>query len=100
MPKLMEYNRNSAVDYAKNFANKRNPNFYNFDDLGGDCTNFCSQCLLAGSSNIMNKTFTPYWYYNNINDRSPSWSGVEFLFEYLTQNKNKGPFAKQVKFND
>ena len=46
----------------------------------------------------MNKEFNPYWYYNNINDRSPSWTGVEFLYQFLTQNKNKGPFANETTF--
>ena len=38
----MEYNRNAAIEYAKKWAYKRNPNYYNFDLNGGDCTNFVS----------------------------------------------------------
>ena len=39
----MEYNRNAAIAYAKKWAYKRNPNYYNFDLNGGDCTKFVSQ---------------------------------------------------------
>lgn len=100
MPKIYSYNSLNAVNYAQQFAFLRNGNYYNFDNLGGDCTNYCSQCLLAGSNNVMNREFNPKWYYNSVSDRSPSWTGVEFLFQYLIQNKNKGPFAKLVKFNE
>lgn len=30
----------------------------------------------------MNYTKNTGWYYNSINDRSPSWSGVEFLYKF------------------
>ena len=41
----MEYNRANAVAYAKKWAYGRNPKYYDFSDLGGDCTNFASQCI-------------------------------------------------------
>ena len=53
----MEYNRENAVAYAKKWAYGRNPKYYDFSDLGGDCTNFASQCIYAGSG-IMNYTPT------------------------------------------
>ena len=31
------------------------------------------------------------WYYNNGYDKSPSWSGVEFLYDFLIKNKGYGP---------
>jgi len=34
----MEYNRANAVAYAKKWAYGRNPKYYDFSDLGGDCT--------------------------------------------------------------
>lgn len=45
----MRYNREKAVEYARRWAYDRNPQYYNFDPIGGDCTNFVSQCLFAGS---------------------------------------------------
>ena len=43
------YNRDAAVAYAEKWALSRNPAFYNFSGIGGDCTNFASQCIYAGS---------------------------------------------------
>ena len=48
------YNRTSAIIYAKKWSLSRNPRYYNFDDIGGDCTNFISQCLFAGSNKMNN----------------------------------------------
>ena len=96
---IKNYNRNDAVAYAKKWAYLRNPKYYNFDKLGGDCTNFVSQCIYAGCK-VMNYTKNTGWYYNSLNDRAPSWTGVEFLFNFLTQNKSIGPFGKQVLINE
>ncbi len=81
------YDRSAAVDYAHTWAYRRNPSFYDFSLLGGDCTNFASQCLLEGSG-FMNY---PAWYYYSLNDRSPSFSGVEFLYDFLVKNTGLGP---------
>lgn len=88
-----KYNRQKAIEYAKNWAFKRNPIYYNFDSVGGDCTNFISQCLYAGSG-IMNYKKLYGWYYNNANDKSPSWTGVEFLYNFLINNNGIGPIGE------
>ena len=33
------YDRRAAVRYALDWAFARNPRFYDFEDIGGDCTN-------------------------------------------------------------
>ena len=96
---IAEYNRKLAVNYALKWAFKRNKDYYDFSFLGGDCTNFASQCLFAGS-NVMNYTNTFGWYYNSINDRSPSWTGVNFFYKFLINNKSTGPFAKETTINN
>ena len=58
---LLSYDREAAVAYARRFALSRNPAYYDFSDLGGDCTNFASQCIYAGAG-IMNYTPTFGWY--------------------------------------
>ena len=93
--KYKEYNRNMVLEYAKKWAYGRNPKFYNYDPVGGDCTNFISQCIYAGS-NIMNYDKQNGWYYINGNDKSPSWTGVEFLYKFLTTNKSIGPYGKET----
>ncbi|MCL2068743.1 MAG: amidase domain-containing protein [Oscillospiraceae bacterium] len=89
-----DYDRYSAVQYAKNWWNGRNPAYYNFDAVGGDCTNFVSQCLYAGSG-VMNYTRDTGWYYNSPSDRAAAWSGVEYLHRFLTSNKSNGPYATE-----
>ena len=87
-----EYNRKSVVEYARKWALKRNPDYYNFDKLGGDCTNFASQCIYAGSG-VMNHTPIYGWFYKSLSDRTASWTGVRFLYDFLIGNKSVGPFA-------
>lgn len=93
------YNREEAVYYANLWAFSRNPRYYNFDKIGGDCTNFVSQCIFAGSS-VMNYTSVLGWYYNSVNDRTPSWTGVDFLYKFLTSNKSYGPFGSEAQMSD
>lgn len=90
--KYISYNRPAVINYARKWAFSRNPNYYNFDSIGGDCTSFASQCIYAGSQK-MNYTKDLGWYYINGNNKSPSWSGVEYLYQFLTNNKDIGPQA-------
>ena len=78
-----EYNRARAVAYARRWALDRNPLFINFAGRGGDCTNFISQCVYAGSCQ-MNFTTDFGWYYITENDRAPAWSSVEFFYDFMT----------------
>lgn len=99
MPNIKQYQRADAVAYAHTWALSRNPNYYDFHDIGGDCTNFISQCLYAGS-HVMNYTPTFGWYYINVNRRSPSWSGVNYLYNFLIKNNSKAVFAEEVPISE
>ena len=89
------YNRDAAVTYARKWALGRNPAYFNFEKLGGDCTNFASQCIYAGAQTM---NFTPVlgWYYRSSYDRTASWTGVEFLYNFLVNNRGIGPYARIV----
>lgn len=89
------YDRESALSYAHKWAFGRNPQYYDFENLGGDCTNFASQVLFAGSG-IMNPTPTYGWYYYSLNNRAPAWSGVEYLYNFLVNNRGVGPVAVET----
>ena len=67
------YRRLNAVLYAHRWAYGRDPQFYNYEAIGGDCTNFASQCIYAGTG-VMNETPLYGWYYINANNKSPSWT--------------------------
>ena len=93
---LMAYERDAAVRYAHAWAFGRNPRYYDFELLGGDCTNFVSQCLYAGSG-VMDYTPTFGWYYISPGSRAPAWTGVEYLYNYLTRaEKRPGPAARDT----
>ena len=98
MPELLPYNREAAVAYAHTWAYRRNPAYFDFSGIGGDCTNFASQCIYAGAG-VMN--FTPLygWFYRTANDRTPSWTGVQYLYDFLTRNLGAGPFATEVSLS-
>lgn len=94
--RLVPYDRIAAVRYAHEWAYGRNPRFYDYELIGGDCTNFASQCLYAGSR-IMDYTPTYGWYYIDANRKSPAWTGVAYLFNYLTRERAAvGPAARDT----
>lgn len=91
----LPYLRNEAVLYARQWALSRNPLYYDFEHIGGDCTNFASQCILAGAR-VMNYTPVMGWYYRTLGDRTASWSGVEYLYNFLVNNEGAGPYGHAV----
>ncbi|MGI5997285.1 MAG: amidase domain-containing protein [Lutispora sp.] len=90
-----KYNRTQAVEYARTYALSPNPSFKYFnvyETLGGDCTNFISQCLLAGGA-PMTYTGEHAWWYNKsgtsdtADDRwSVSWAVAHSLYWTLKVN--------------
>lgn len=100
MPHLQPYDRKAAVLYAHQWAYGRNPRFYDYENIGGDCTNFASQCIYAGSG-VMNFTPTYGWYYIDANRKAPAWTGVPYLYNFLTRrNRSIGPLAKPCRLED
>lgn len=95
----MSYDREAAVAYARHWAYSRNPTYLNFDDLGGDCTNYASQILLAGGQQM---DYTPVygWYYHDGYRRTASWTGVEYLYRFLLGLDTGRPRAAWVDLAD
>ena len=93
--KILPYNRTKAVAYARRWALDRNPDFYDFGNVGGDCTNFASQCVYAGAG-VMNFTPETGWYYRSSFNRTASWTGVEFFYKFLVNNSSVGPFGHVI----
>ena len=91
------YNPLLAVEYAKKWAFNYNPQYYNFSSIGGDCTNFISQCLHFGGINM---NFSPLgWYYNSINDRAPAWTGVNEFWNFGISNGGVGVKLKETSLS-
>lgn len=95
----IQYNRGKAVAYANEWAYRRNPAYYDFSEIGGDCTNFASQCIYAGCG-VMNFRPTYGWYYIGVNDRAPAWTSVKYLYQFLTTNEGAGPYGTIVDLTD
>ena len=94
------YQRGAAVAYAHKWAFGRNPAYYDFEDIGGDCTNFASQCIHAGGG-LMNFTPTFGWYYVSAARRAPAWTGVEYLWNFLTREKRSvGPVGEACALSE
>ena len=100
---MKPYDRGRAIEYARTWALDRNPLFLNFTGRGGDCTNFISQCLLAGSCTM---DYTPNfgWYYITPDNRAPAWTSVEYFYDFITEqpefaseNMGIGPFGREVR---
>ncbi len=92
---IKPYLRENALLYASRFALSQNPVFGNFAGIGGNCTNFVSQCIYAGSCK-MNYKPTFGWYYISMDQRAPSWTGVEFFYNFITTNTDVGPFGRDA----
>ena len=93
LPTILPYNREKAVQYAHEWAYRRNPAYFDYEELGGDCTNFASQCLYAGTG-VMNETPTYGWYYFDANQKAPAWTGVPYFHQFITRAAvNPGPFG-------
>jgi hypothetical protein len=99
MPRIIPYDRRAAIRYAHRWAFGRNPRYYDYENIGGDCTNFASQCLYAGTG-VMNFTPDFGWYYVDANNKSPSWTGVEYFYDFMVRKQaTPGPFGVQANMS-
>ena len=81
------YNRTNAVKYARDHANTEdyNPAYQNYHFMGGDCTNFVSQCVYAGGMPMITGSGTDaHWFYSS-SGRSPSWTGADYFMRHWTK---------------
>lgn len=93
MLKINVYSRNNALKYAMEYAMHKNPEFFDYTNMGGNCTNYISQCVYAGAPK-MNFSANG-WYYLSPSNTSISWANVEPFYNFITTNQGVGPYAKQ-----
>lgn len=83
------FNRNNAKWYATTYATNRNTAYANYENDGGDCTNFASQVLRYGGISMTSKKSSPDntadWYYYGANwpNRTPSWTDAHYFRGYF-----------------
>ena len=91
------YNANNAVAYANTYVFSPNPNYFNIEGIGGDCTNFASQVLNEGGGIPEHFGYHGYnncWFYTSSSNRSTSWAGADYLYDYMHSNNS------MINFND
>jgi hypothetical protein len=74
------YYHEDMVRYASSWALGRNPSFPDYHNLGGDCTNFVSQIMLAGGWETVGppgqSTRSKWFYGPTADDCSYTWGGA------------------------
>lgn len=97
-------NRIAGRDYARKHALTLNyPRWGNYESMGGDCTNFTSQCLYAAGVPFDNSGgYTWYWYSDS--NRAPAWTHAGFFKNYALNNNtsstsNYGLYARASDWN-
>lgn len=86
------YDADGAVSYANTYALSPNPNYFNIESLGGDCTNFASQVMHEGGGIPMHYGTHGYntsWFYSSSSNRSTSWAGAQYLYDYMHSSYSK-----------
>ena len=74
----LAYDANGAISYADRYWSDYNPDYSNYNSIGGDCANFVSQCLRAGGMEM-----TSGWYWYSYNNRSASWASCPSMYDYF-----------------
>jgi len=97
--KILPFDRQAAIDYAHKWAFERNPAYGDFSEMGGDCSNFISQALMAGGA-VMNETRDVGWYYHSLGSRAAAWTAVPYLYKFLTTNRGRGPFGHEIPLDE
>ena len=100
------YDAEAALAYSYEWAGKyemlRNPRYFAYDEYGGNCNNFTSQCLYASGipMDLSGDIYHQWkWYGDDINGystaygRTMSWTGVDFFWQYCTENVGRGLVA-------
>lgn len=92
-PLAVTYDRIKAVQYADAYWNSYNPAYVDFSLMGGDCTNYVSQCLRAGNApdDVSGQQGSQWWYNVATHQYTPSWTSVNALYSYLLFNTLGGP---------
>ncbi len=98
------YDRQKAADYGYEWVSAdkivRNPAYTAYDDYGGNCNNYISQCLFAGGIPMDYSGDYQWKYYSDeVNEahaaagRTPSWTSVDGFYNYCKNNTGSGLVA-------
>ena len=106
-----KFDRLKAVSYADTYCgvpwatgkeiNKYNTRYKNFTGVGGNCTNYVSQCLGDKDAGSLKQDGTWYCIYKGYNgaETSASWSNADAFKNYLLYS-GKGKLVKKGDFKE
>lgn len=90
---LTTYNRTAAKNYAHTHVFSPSSNYPDYSSYGGDCTNFVSQCLQAGSWTQVSSGSYKWFHLPGYTSpppsgthRSPSWTAANYLKTYIANS--------------
>ncbi|TDL47679.1 hypothetical protein E2R60_28760 [Paenibacillus dendritiformis] len=101
------YNRQKAVDYANKYAgvawgagnkHRYNPKYRDYTGLGGDCTNFASQCI-GDAEEGGGLKMRGGWHYFLFNGGSRTWVQTDAFKNFLLHS-GYGQLIAKGKFTD
>lgn len=99
------YDREQAVEYADKYnggafktdkSYRYNQKYLDYTGLGGDCTNFVSQCLSDKEGGGLSQDYT--WFYDGKNGSKP-WVQAQAFKDYLVYS-GKGSIVAKGKYDD
>lgn len=96
VPAKPNLKRLGVKNYALTHWNNPNSKYVNFASMGGDCTNFVSQCLYEGGGWSMDNS----WYYYSSSNRSTSWAGASNLQSYLAKSSRVNSSSEVYEIGD
>jgi len=107
------YDVNKVLEYIHEYWEEPNPDFPNYNGMGGDCACFVSQCLYAGGMQMVGSNASNFsnWFCrtsdrNQFSKVSSTWRGAEAFAAYWKKNaleyKEFGPecFEDRLAFRE
>ncbi|MBR2742137.1 MAG: amidase domain-containing protein [Clostridia bacterium] len=84
-----KYVYNGATSSGKLYENYYNSAYANFNDVGGDCANYTSQCIYAGGMpQVKGAAYgTDCWFYVSSSNRSATWTSASRLCAWMGDNR-------------
>ncbi len=95
------YKPSDAVAYSEkwvyhspssgNYESYYNPDWPNYNSVGGDCANYTSQSIYAGGMPMAAGAVygTDGWFHYSSTNRSASWTGAKQLRTYMSNSRGK-----------
>lgn len=78
----------NGVDVYEEYYNSAYPNY---NKVGGDCTNYVSQCVYYGGMPMVvgHAYSNDGWYFRSASDRSATWTAAPYFTSWMANNRGR-----------